>query len=77
MLFHSFIRNSAQIVGQAWMVGMALAVIIVCAFVLMPSFDHGTILTKHGDLGRLYILATLALPGYALVRWGSVRSRFR
>lgn len=73
MLFHAFIRHSARTVGQAWSIGIALAVIIICGFVLMPSFDHGTILTKHGDLGRLYAIAILALPGYALVRWGSGR----
>jgi hypothetical protein len=71
MFFHSFIRESARVVGQAWTIGMAVAVIIICGFVLMPSFDRGTILTHHGDLGRLYMLALLALPGYALVRWGS------
>ena len=69
MLFHSFMRESARLIGQAWTIGIALAIVLICGFVLMPSFDHGTILTKHGDLGRLYLLATLALPGYALIRW--------
>jgi hypothetical protein len=74
MLFHSFIRESARTAGRAWTIGMALAVTIICGFVLMPSFDRGTILSNHGNLGRLYVLAVLALPGYALIRWASGHS---
>jgi len=69
----SIVGTGARLVGQVWTALIVLGVLVVCLFELMPSFDHGTILSVHGDLGQMYLLAALAMPGYALFRWGSAR----
>lgn len=74
MTVKQLVRNGADIIGRAWCVGIICAIAIICFFQMVPSFDHGTILTVHGNLGRLYFLATLALPGYSLIRWARAKS---
>ena len=74
MTLQLFIRSLADITGRVWCVGILLAILIICFFQLVPSFDRGTILTVHGNLGRLYMLATVTLPGYFLVRWARSRT---
>jgi hypothetical protein len=71
--WQSFVRKTARLMGGVWIGLVVLGVLDFFAFEVMPSFDRGTILSAHGDLCHLYMLAMLAMPGYALARWGSAR----
>jgi hypothetical protein len=64
-------RKTASIIGIAWMVIVGIAGFGLGIAEAMGAYPG---LFFRGGYGEVYLLFALALPGYALYRWGNTHA---